>query len=495
LSHISSFLKLYRSNAGFRGPILKLLSATGYASVAGYLGMLVLVRLYPADAFGLFDFVISVVGILTPVVSLRYEDSLMLVEEDRDGAHAYLLAIGTTLVISSSLWILYPFRHEIAAFFNNASIAEWIWILPLILVLVRFVKISELWLTRHKQFGRVSIGQVTQTTTMVSVRIGAGFYSPTAGGLIYGYIAGWALGFLVNLRLVSSSLRVALKEGFSAQRVRFLARRYRRFPIFTMPAAMISMFGSRLPFLLLLYYFDLETVGYFGRAFGVLFIPLSLVGAAVAQVFFVRAVEARREGSLQTMTDTIHRRLVFLAWYPTLALIIAGPELFQILFGEAWIQSGVMVQYAGPWILFSAIASPLSRLFDVLERQKLELATNVAIFVVIAVALVYGGSRDDLLLSLLLLGMGGALIRIWQIIVLLKLSSLSATAFLSPYIRYALHSLPWLLIVFAAVQWSTRLAVVLSAVIGGLGYLASVVFSEGLLTSRDGSQPNEGEIL
>ncbi len=69
-----------------RGPILKLLSATGYASVVGYLGMLALVRLYPEASFGLFDLVISIVGILTPFVSLRYEDTLMLAEAFSPGS-------------------------------------------------------------------------------------------------------------------------------------------------------------------------------------------------------------------------------------------------------------------------------------------------------------------------------------------------------------------------------------------------------------------------
>jgi len=484
-NHLNTFLKVYRSNSGLRGPILKLLSATGYASVAGYIGMLILVRLYPADAFGLFDFLISVVGILTPVVSLRYEDSLMLVEEDRDGAHAFFLALGMTVVLSSLLWLVLPFRTAVADLFGNAMVADWLWIVPPMLMLVRYVRISELWLSRLTRFGRVSVGQVTQTTTMIGVRIGSGVVSTSPAGLVYGYVAGAIAGSLVNLRLVASTVRNALAGGFSLERVRFIARRYVRFPAFTMPAAMVSMLGSRLPFLLLLFYFNLETVGFFGRAFNVLFVPLSLVGTAVAQVFFVRAVESHREGTLGEMTETIHRRLVFLAWYPAVLLIVAGPDLFHFLFGQDWRMSGVLIRYAAPWILFTSIASPMSRLFDVLERQKLELFTNVAIFLVIAAALVTGGVREDLVLTVAMLGIGGALVRIWQIVVLLRLSGLPATAFFKPYLLYAVYSLPWLFGVLAAVTWGSLLVVFLASAAGGVGFLATVVMREGLLKTVD----------
>ncbi len=484
---------MYRSNSGLRGPILKLLSATGYAAMLGYAGMLVLVRLYPKESFGLFDFVISVVAILTPFVSLRYEDSLMLAEKDRDGAHSFLLAFGTTIVLSLSLLLFLPFKVEIALFFKKPLIAEWLWVVPVALIVVRFAKFSELWLGRQERFGRISIGQMSYTTTMTGIKIGGGIISNSPAGLVYGYLAGSLTGILVNVRLVLHSLRVALSGGISMSRIGYLATRYRRFPIFTMPAAVVAMMGTRLPFLLLAYYFSFAALADFGRAFSVVFVPLSLLGVAVSQVFFVRGVEARRAGTVALITDTVHQRLVFLAWFPTVVVMIAGPDIFQFLLGEPWRTSGVIARYIAPWILFSAVASPLSRLFDVLERQRLELLTNSGLFIVVAAALVYGGSRGDLFLTLLLLGIGGGLVRIWQITVLLSIAGMTRLSFLKPYLRYALYSLPWLLLVAVAVIWTSPFVVTITTAAGGLGYLASVVYREGLLDIREKASLSDDE--
>ncbi|GMQ81201.1 MAG: hypothetical protein BMS9Abin05_0632 [Rhodothermia bacterium] len=484
LTRLKPFLDIYRSNSGMRGPILKLLSATGYASVVGYAGMLVLVRLYPEASFGLFDFVISIVGILTPFVSLRYEDSLMLADNDRDSAHSFLLAIGVTIGLSLGLYLLLPFGDLFAGFFGDEAIATWLWIIPPILIAVRYVRISELWLSRREQFGRVSLGQITYTTTMTGVKIGGGFISTSPAGLIFGFLVGWLSSILVNLRRVIAGLSYALAEGVSFQRLKYVATRYRRFPFFTMPAAFISMLGLRLPFLVLAYFFSLETVGYFGRAFNVVFIPLSLIGAAIAQVFFVRAVEANRDGTLAVITEIIHKRLVFLAWFPVTVIMVAGPEIFQFLLGETWRMSGVMARYIAPWILFSAVASPLSRLFDVLERQQMEFATNLAMFVVVATGLIYGGLTGDLIFTLQLLAIGGTVVRIWQIVILMRMAGVGVRAFIKPYFRYALLSLPWLALTGAAVTWSNPAIITLVGTVGGIAFLASVVFSEGLFVSR-----------
>ena len=484
-TRLRGLLDIYRSNSGMRGPILKLLSATGYASVAGYGGMLILVRLYPETSFGLYDFVISIVAILTPFVSLRYEDTLMLADNDRDSAHSFLLAFGFTLGLSLGLYLLLPFGDVFSAFFGDESIATWLWIIPPILIVIRYARISELWLSRSEQFGRVSLGQMTFTTTMTGVKIGGGFISTSPAGLLFGFLIGWVSAILVNLRRVIHGVSRALAEGVSLNKLKYLAIRYRRFPFFTMPAAFVSMLSLRLPFLVLAYFFSLETVGYFGRAFNVLFVPLSLIGVAVAQVFFVRAVEAHRDGTLADITEIIHKRLVFLAWFPVTVIMVAGPEIFHFLLGETWQLSGVMARYMAPWILFSVVASPLSRLFDVLERQRVEFATNFAMFVVVAAGLIYGGSTGDVMLTLQLLTIGGSVVRGWQIVILMRMARVEIRSVFRPYLRYALLSLPWLALTGAAVTWTSPAIVTLVGVVGGISFLVSVVFSEGLLVSRD----------
>lgn len=482
-------LRDFRRNSGLRGPILKLLSGTGYAFIVGYVAKIALLRLYPVEAFGMFSFIFSIVIVFLPIVSLRYEDALMLPESRRDGAHAFLLAVISVVVLSSVLWLFLPLKGVIGSLYDSVEVVEWLWTIPLILLVAKLSKISELWLSRQEMFGRISVGQVANTSALVSVRIGAGLFTNSPGGLILGFISGHIAALLFFARHLRTTLTAAFDGRISVDRILFIAKRYRRFPAFTMPAAALSGIASQMPALLLLFYFDLTVLGHYSQAYSVLFIPLSLLGQAIAQVFFVRAVEARRNGTLADITDTIHDRLVLLALFPIIAIAIGGPDIFEFLFGEKWRIAGLMTRYIAPWVLFTAAASPLTRLFDVLERQRLELAISSVMFVVMTAALVVGGSRSDLWLTMILLAAGGSLVRIWQIGHLLHLAGVSSGRMLRPYLKYGLFVVPPAVLIGAAAAWSTPLVVTVSAALGGLVYFGIVLWRGNFLPTDN--QPTD----
>ncbi len=459
--------------------------------MAGYAAKIVLLRLYPKEAFGMFGFILALVTVFIPVVSLRYEDALMLPEDERDGAHSFLLASTLTVILSASLWLFLPLRDSISSLYENPEVADWLWVVPIVLIVNRLSRITELWLTRKESFGRMSAGQIANSTTMIAVRIGAGIVSNSPAGLIFGFISGHGAALLVYARTLRNTVGKALSGSVSFDRIRFIAKRYRRFPAFTMPAAAIAALASQLPALLLLYYFDLGVLGSYSQAYSVLFIPLSLLGGAVAQVFFVRAVEARRNHTLDHVTDTIHKRMVLLVWFPVVSLGIAGPDVFQFLFGDVWREAGVMVQYIAPWILLTAVASPLTRLFDVLERQRLELMFSAAMFLVIAIALVIGGSTNNIFTTLLLLSSGGSLVRAGQIVMLLRLARVRISRMLWPYLQYAGLSVPSVAIIVASGFLGSPFVVCLAVALAGAVFAAIVVWREDLLTPKTSTRTFE----
>jgi O-antigen/teichoic acid export membrane protein len=258
-----------------------------------------------------------------------------------------------------------------------------------------------------------------------------------------------------------------------------VARRYRKFPMFTMPAAVLGAGVTHVPSILLLFFFDSSVLGVYSQAVAILLIPLSQVGAAVAQVFFVRAVEARRAGSLDGLSATVHGRLVSIALFPAGVAMIAAPDLFHFLFGETWRASGEYLLYLSPWIMLTVVSSPLTRLFDVLERQRLELLTAAAMLAIISGALVAGGLSGNVERTLLLVGVGGAVVRSAQIVLLMRLSGVRYVQIVRPYAEYALLSaIP--LAVLAASKLLDSLPLTLGSVV-----LVSAVYA-GFILKRDG---------
>ncbi|MGB1375311.1 MAG: hypothetical protein ACPG8N_06210, partial [Rhodothermales bacterium] len=111
-------LALFEDSA-FRAPVLKLLSGNGIAFVIAYLAQIVLLRLYPDEFWGIADYVTAWVSILAPVASLRYEDALMLPQDRRKSAHAYLLTVSSVMVFCSVLLLVLSTSDSAMSFFAN----------------------------------------------------------------------------------------------------------------------------------------------------------------------------------------------------------------------------------------------------------------------------------------------------------------------------------------------------------------------------------------
>ncbi|NNF04347.1 MAG: oligosaccharide flippase family protein, partial [Rhodothermales bacterium] len=424
---------------------------------------------------------------LAPFATLRYEDSLMLPEDGRKAAHGYLLALGSLIVVCLLISAIIPFSDGIAELYGDPSVAAWVWTIPVVLFLNRIMKISELWLTREEKFSRITGGQVIQSTTMTAIRVGSGLVKASPAGLIFGLAIGQLAAFIYYLKRLVQTLRRSLSGPPSFDTARFMAARYRRFPLFTMPAGVLSALTTQLPALLLLYYFDLRTVGVYSQAVGIILIPLSQVAVVVTQVFFVRAVEAHRAGRLHVLAGNVHRRMVMMTLMPIVIMMIAGGDVFEFMFGARWRPSGEYVLYLGVWILFTAVSGPLTRLFDVLERQRLELLTATLMTIVIAASIIVGGRTGSIVTTLLLLGLGGAFVRLCQVLLLLRLARVSWSAITGAYLRYGFLTAPLAAGVWAATLLDSTLMTTLAAGAAGAVFGLYVLVNEKLLGVRTDS--------
>lgn len=423
---------------------MTLLSGAAVAMTVSYLVQPILTRMYTPDEFGLLDTFVALLALIVPFSSGKYEDAIVLPEEDTEAGHVLKLSLviltGFTALLAAGLL----FRSQIAELLGVAELSHWLVLIPVALLLVRLTMIGELWSVRTKKFKRISVANITRTTTMNVTKLAAS--GQGVAGLFGGYVVGFISAVALYSRSIVAALRLSSTEG-AVTGMKRVARRYKDFPRFTMPASILGAMVNRLPFLLLLFFFSTEVVGLYGRAFAAIMVPLGVVGSAVSSVFYVFAAERRGTEQLAGSTMRVHDRLVLFALYPVAVIVLAGPEIFSVVFGSGWEVSGSYARVVGVWLFLSGVASPLTRLFDVLERQELELKVTAAIFVLQTSALVVGGLSGSPLTALLLLAIAGSVGRIVQLGVLHRIAGVSARDIAAPYLKYGLKALPGVVIV------------------------------------------------
>ncbi len=498
LSGLRAFLARLYTTEGFRGPVLTLFTGSSAALLLAYLCEPILTRLYTADQYGVMGYFSAVVATLFAVSSLRYDDALMLQEKDEDAATVVWLAGGVLAVLLAVLALALFWRHDLARLANMPELAPFLMLVPATLLAMRMARTGELWLMRSKAYRHVTAGQIANTTTVVTSRIGVGLPPLSAGaaglsagaaGLVGGFLAGNVACAAVN---VTSSLRrsgqvLLRRPGIGA--VLGMARRYKRFFLFSTPSSLVATLVYRLPVFLLPVYFADDELGYYVKAFAALAIPLSYAGNAVSRVFFVHAAEARLaqlRGRLTDISTMVHRRLVMIGLFPTLVLMVAGPDIFAVVFGEDvgqnWRTAGIYVQYIAPWLFFGSIVSPLTRIFDVLERQRLDLATSLVACACMTAALVIGGRTQDVRLLLLAVGITGSAARLMQLAILVRLARSDLRQILGAYAHYGLYSAPGLMIIAGALALGVPWLTTVAAVVAGLVFAGLVLRKEKLLS-------------
>jgi O-antigen/teichoic acid export membrane protein len=446
-------------SAHAKNAVSTLVSGSAGVLLVGYLAQPILTRLFSPAAFGEMDLFLATLGLLMPVASLRYEDAVLLPEDESEAGSVWMLALAiltvATMLTAGAVWAL---RSRLDA----SGVLSWaVWLAPALFV-TRAGKLAEVWLSRHRRFALVSRGQVAQAGLIAVLRLAAGVREMGMIGLLGGYLVGQAATAIYWLGAAIRRSGRILIESMHGQALRAAAVRYRRFAGYSTPSTLLNAVNTRLPFLLLGFLFDPATVGQFGRAFAVMAIPLSTFGAAVSQVFFVEGARTHSREELSELTVGVHRRMVAIGLFPAVAAAIAGPDAMAFFFGAPWVDAGHYVRILAPWLFIASVASPLTRLFDLKEAQHLDFISSLLMLAGVAGATIAVGGSGDVRATLATLASVGTLARIGHLAVLFRLADVSWRQAIRSYGDAGRRALPYVAAVGLAwingVPWITALA-------------------------------------
>jgi O-antigen/teichoic acid export membrane protein len=252
------------------------------------------------------------------------------------------------------------------------------------------------WCNRRRDYGRLASNRVLGAGVAAGAQIGTGLLNGGGGGLIMGLLTGQAvnaagLGWRTWLR-DRASLSCASKKG-----MREVARKYRNFPLYSLPAEFINVLTNQLPVLLLTYFASAASAGLYGLTQRVLGLPTTLIASSVVDVFKQRAAEDYvRNGNCREIFGKTFKGLVSLAIIPFALIFLLGPSLFALVFGEKWISAGEYARWLSIMYFLRFVSSPLSYVYLIAGRQKEDSLLHVYMALSTAGALwiAYHLSRD-----------------------------------------------------------------------------------------------------
>lgn len=354
---------------------LRRVAVLSSGTVAGQLLLLlaapVLTRLYTPAEFGAFAVFSALTAILGTVMCLRYEQAVPIVAA-ADVAPMIAVSLAAALFLSALLaGVVAACGPALAGLVGAPDLAPLLWLLPATMLLWGLTLPLAFASMRRGAFRANALNKTLQLGSQAAGQLGLGL----AGAGIAGLVVGYSVGYVVRLGHFLAILEPAEWRRMATVRLRRLselARAHRAYPLLATPAALLQASTQMLPTMLVALLYGPAMAGWFGLAQRMLELPVRLLGMTTSQVFLTEIARAD-PGAVYRLFVTTSRRFLVLGLLGMAPLLLLGPWLFALVFGEDWRTAGILVQCLVPAQLARFVVMPVSQVLNVLQRQDLHL--------------------------------------------------------------------------------------------------------------------------
>ncbi|GMW07312.1 MAG: oligosaccharide flippase family protein [Gammaproteobacteria bacterium] len=454
--------------SGFARNVLMLGGGNVCAQIISILAVPVITRIYGPEQFGAFSFVFSLVAVIFPISTLRFNSAMLLPKDERTAADLLLLSIAS--VVATALLVM-PALALILHRMNSVdeSARAVLWFLVAGVLVHGLVHCLEFWLLRQKQFGVMAWGTVAESVTdrLFVITIGLAQHG-LAAWLALGRVVGGAAHLLV-FQQARTDTRLSWRDRAAHGSLRQVLQRYREFPLYQTWAYLFANGGRELPTLIFAGVFSATVAGMYALGVRVLGFPMLLIGDAVARVFYRYAIDLSAEPArLRDSTHLLVRAVFYLMFPPMLLLLVLGPQLFRLVFGPEWVEAGWFAQVLSLSFLVSFLCRVLSIFFDIFGKQRMRLAFDAAQLIGRVGAMLLGALGWGVEGAVWGLLMATVLVHGAAVVYLLSLIGLTTTSTVSLFAQALLNILPLSALLLAAGPLFDNLAVSWPVIVAGI---------------------------
>ncbi|MCC5803218.1 lipopolysaccharide biosynthesis protein [Rossellomorea vietnamensis] len=373
---MDSLLNLFKSK--FVKSVLLLAGGAAFAQVLNIVLSPVITRIYSPDEYGILILFSALLGMVSSFSSLSYDSSIPIADDDKKAVNVLFLCLIIILLSTSLLTIvIFFFGDFIIRHLDAGTLEEYKYFIPVGFFATGLYTTLSKWSFRGKDFGNLAKTKYSQSIIGNTVKISLGLFSFGPIGLILGRILGESAG---SGALVKPLLTIQknLLKNINIKDIIWSAKRYARFPIYTAPTFFLLSVSGQIPIILIAKIYGQDVVGLYGLALSITFLPMTLIGKSIEDVFYGEAASMGKENpqKIKELSNKILKKLFMIGLVPLIVLTLCGPFLFSLVFGENWYDAGVYSRLITIYVFTHFIFHPISSVFYIFEQQQKPLILN-----------------------------------------------------------------------------------------------------------------------
>ncbi|MCW7549448.1 oligosaccharide flippase family protein [Photorhabdus sp. APURE] len=390
-----------------------LLLSSLFSQILLLLSTPVLTRLFSPEELGIYASFSSLLSVFAVGACLRYEFSISASEKTRETNSLVTLSCIIPITISLIVIIVFAISHIP----EKIIIGNYLYYIPLGIITYGFYRAVSFKSIREKQYHALSITKITQTVAMISTQIIGGIAHLGASSLILGQILGQSLGVLFLSK--RSQYRLIINKP-EFRKIKLLAHKYYKFPVYDFPAALINTLSNELPQLFIMSTYGLKSAGFYLIAARISGAPITLLSQTVSSILQGYLKDTSISPFFK-IKKTFHC-LTGIAILFAIVTYFAGIPIITFIFGEGWHESGKYLLCLIPHLCGQIIYSSLSIYLSIYEHQKSNLFIQTTSIILRLIALFAGYLLGDIYLTLLLFSLTSFVLYMTSTAYILKLS-------------------------------------------------------------------------
>lgn len=348
-------------------------------------------KLYAPDTLGDLALILSISTLLSIAVGGRYEQAIVICQEPLERNHLLRLTLWITALVTLALLALTPAIEPWIGDTRYATLQGKLWLIPPVVCTLGLCATLSNYALSLGHFKRIATSKAVQGLGNNGLKVGFGLFSPSVCSLWGAQIASTLLALIPLLQPLKHNKQTRVPT--SRRELSQVARKYRAFPLFSLPqAAITTLLGSILILMLPLGYTTVE-VGLVTMATMLARRPVQLIADSVSQVYFNRLSVAHHA---QAPWRPLVRPLLLVtlvAGLPTLVLLWwAMPYLVRWFLAPAYVACTEIIRAMLLYLLVLFFTSIINVIPDIIGRQRAHLQIqllNLFLQVALLVLLIY----------------------------------------------------------------------------------------------------------
>jgi teichuronic acid exporter len=347
-------------------------SGNSLAQMVGILGMPVLTRLYSPKDLAVQSLLNQMVGILTGIMTWRYEYLIQLPKSEtvsRNLLNLVLLLGVITFLLITPLFAM--FRFPFAKWMGDSSLANWLLFAPLTAVLSCYSVALQHKVQRAKRFKDSGLAELINKLAYIgSGVLGRLAYSEPLGLMIATGVGALAKIVWLLKSFQSQGLNIIVLSKNDRERqlktkedsILFIANSYASLSSSMVISHLFANVAVIIPYVFVARTYGADVLGQFVLVMSTLYLPAGLIGNAIGQVYYQRAAEGWANGQGFSVLWKTTAKKTLMIGFPIYALVgTLSPYLYPLIFGESWVAAGKYAMIISVSAFFSFVSSPMDK--------------------------------------------------------------------------------------------------------------------------------------